>query len=207
MTDTTRSWVETIQDRLRGELGRRLVHASGVGLPALYLLDVASWDVVVALFVIGAFTTAVLEFLRLTVGLDWFIYRHLTREYEQDSVAGYALYMFSSTAVVLVFEPQIAIPAVLMLMLGDPISGLLSSGELRTVKRPRSLLAMFGICALLAAPFVYQTPLAVVLGGLGGMAADGVKLSVRDYIVDDNLTIPPVAALGIWIGVELHVLL
>lgn len=189
--------------RIKGEVGRRLVHASGSVLPALYLLELATWRQVQGLFVLAAAVTLVLEALRLTVGLDWFIYEYFTREYEQDSIAGYPQYMVSSAAVVVVFAPEIAIPAVLMLMIGDPIIGALSANELRTVKRPPVLLAMFAICALIAMPFLYATPLAVALGAAGGMVADGVKPEIRGHIVDDNLTIAPLAAAGMWLGVVL----
>ena len=192
---------------LRRSLGeetpRRLVHASGSVLPLLYLLDLAAWRQVQALFVVGSLAAATLEVLRLSVGLDWRIYDRLTRSYEQDNVAGYAYYMFSTTAVVLAFEPRIAIPSVLMLTIGDPISGLAGSGELRRVKRPPALAAMFGTCVALAAPFLYRTPLAVLLGALVATIADGVKPTVEGYIIDDNLTIPPATAGAIWAGIEL----
>lgn len=205
MANTTRTRLEALKDTLYGEVGRRLVHASGSALPALYLLGLATWPQVQVLFVLAAVTTVVLEFLRLTVGLDWFIYEHLTREYEQDSIAGYMMYMVSSTAVVLVApSPDIAIPAVLMLMLADPLSGTLSSNELRLVKRPRVLAAMFVICSLITLPFVYHAPLAVVLGALGGTVADGVKPTIGEFVLDDNLTIAPVAAFGIWLGLQLN---
>ncbi|MFB6155897.1 MAG: dolichol kinase, partial [Haloferacaceae archaeon] len=92
------------------EVKRRLVHASGTGLPVLYLLDVIAWRQLVALLVLGSVVAAVLEVLRLYVGLDWAIYDELTRAYEQDNPAGYALYMFSQTAVAVVFAPAVAIP-------------------------------------------------------------------------------------------------
>jgi len=185
------------------EFARRLVHTSGVVLPALYLLDVATWTQVRLLFIVGAAVAAVLEGLRLFVGLDWAIYEHLTREYEQDNPAGYAWYSLSTTAVVLVFGPQVAIPAALMLMLGDPISGMASSGEFRAVKRPSALAVMFCTCAGLALPFLYETPLAVLLGALAATVADGVKVVVGGYVVDDNLSIPSAAAVALWLGVEL----
>ncbi len=40
----------------------------------------------------GAVVVCVLEAVRLSTGLDWVVYDRLTREYEQDNVAGYALY-------------------------------------------------------------------------------------------------------------------
>ncbi|PSP91577.1 dolichol kinase [Halobacteriales archaeon QS_9_68_42] len=186
------------------ELGRRLVHASGAAIPGAYLLDqyiletgLVTWRVVQAVAVAGLLATAVLESLRLSGTLEHPIYDRLTREYEQDKVAGYALYVLSGTAVVLVFEPQIAVPALFMLTLGDPVSGLLSTGELRTVKRPRVLIGMFLVSLALAYPFVGAV--AAVAGALGAMLADGVKPTVGDYVIDDNLTIPIAAAIPMWV--------
>jgi dolichol kinase len=197
----------TVRQAIPDEFGRRLVHTSGTVLPALYLLQLASWIQVRVLFVVGAMIATVLELLRLFGGLDWRIYDHLTREYEQDNPAGYAWYMVSTAVVALFFQPQIAIPAMLMLMVGDPISGVAGSGEFRAVKRPGALAVMFVTCVALSAPFLYETPLAVVLGGLVAMVADGVKLVVSGYVIDDNLTIPPTAAVAMWVGVELSAVL
>lgn len=186
------------------ELGRRLVHASGTVVPGAYLLDehvlevgVVTWPLVQAVVVAGLVLTVVLEFARLYGGLEHAFYDRLTREYEQDSVAGYALYVLSGTVVVLLFEPRIAVPALFMLTLGDPVSGMLSSGELRTVKRPRVLVGMFTVSLLLALPFV--PIVAALAGAAGATVADGVKPVVRGFVVDDNLTIPIVAAVAMWV--------
>jgi dolichol kinase len=183
------------------EVTRRVVHAAGMVFPAIGIVDPSLWWVVRLCFFAGAVLALVLEGLRLFVGLDWAIYDKLTREYEQDNVAGYALYVFSSAGVIWVFEPTIAIPAVLMLMIGDPVSGLLGSGELRDVKEGWVMLAMFAVCALLAVPFVGVV--AGTLGALGATLADGFKPVVRGSVIDDNLTIPPVAALSIVVGLDL----
>lgn len=201
------SLLDTVRVRLTGELGRRLVHASGSVLPALYLLNLANWHQIRILYVAGTVLGVILEVLRLFGGLELAIFEHLTREYEQEAIAGYMLYTLSSTAVALVFQPQIAIPSILMLTLGDPISGLASSGEFRRVKRPSALAAMFLVSTAIALPFVPEAPLAAVLGGLGSMTADGVKPIVRGYIIDDNLTIPPVAAIAMLVGIALTGLL
>lgn len=196
------------------ELGRRLVHASGAVIPGAYLLDehvleagVVTWPLVQAVAVAGLILTGVLEFARLYGGLDHAFYDRLTREYEEDSVAGYALYVLSGTVVVLLFEPRIAVPAVLMLTLGDPISGLVGSGEFRRVKRPPALATMFLVCTAIAVPFVPDAPLAAVLASAVATVADGVKPVVRGYVIDDNLTIPPLAAAALLAGLELSVAL
>ncbi|KTG29301.1 hypothetical protein [Haloferax profundi] len=185
------------------EIKRRLVHASGSGMPLLYILGIVDWQTLGYLFVLASATVTVLEILRLYGDLDWRIYDELTREYEQDNVAGYALYTYSQTAVALVFAPHVAVPGMLMLTIGDPISGLLGSAPVGEMKSLRTLAAMFTVCFALAAPFVI--PVAGVVGGsvaaaagaLGATAADGVKPVVAGYVVDDNLSIPPVACTAI----------
>lgn len=196
--------IDRARELLEGtEIERRLVHASGGVLPLLHLVTPATWQHLQGLFVLGAAIALVLEALRHSGRINWRIYDHLTREYEQNTIAGYALYMISNAAVVLVFEPQIAIPAVFMLTLGDPISGLVAAEEFRQVKRLRTLLVMFVTSALIAMPFLHETPLAVVLGALGATVADGVKPMIRGHVVDDNLTISPVAAALMSLGVAL----
>lgn len=183
------------------EVARRLVHASGSTLPALYLLDVATWYQVGLLLLLGAAVALALEVVRLWIGLDWWIYDHLTRSYEQENPAGYALYFVSSAPVALATAPRVGVPAVLMLTLADPISGLVGSNELRTVKRPAALALMFVVSTAIAAPFV--PPAVAVLGGGAATLADGVKPRVRGYVIDDNLTIPPVAAVTMAAGLAL----
>jgi dolichol kinase len=190
------------------EIGRRLVHASGAVVPGAYLLDshvlgteTLTWPVIQALAIVGLFVTAVLEALRLYGGFEHVVFDRLTREYERHAVAGYAMYVLSGTITVFVFDPRLAVPALFMLTLGDPVSGLLSSGELRRVARLRVLVGMFTVSFLLAYPFV-PLPIAV-LGALGAMVADGVKPMINGYVVDDNLTIPLVAAGAMWAGLSI----
>lgn len=189
------------------ELKRRLVHASGSGLVALYLLAGyvgagLTWSRFRFLMVVLALGAVGLEVLRLRVGLEWRIYEKLTREYEQEQFAGYGYYMVSMTIVVLAFPAAVALPAMLMLAIGDPISGAVSDDTLRTVKAPKVLLTMFVVSAALAAPFLSESPAAVVAAALGATLADGITHRVGDVIVDDNLTIPIYAATLGWLALE-----
>jgi dolichol kinase len=187
------------------EVERRLVHVAGALAPASYLLGVFTWRQLGLVLLGGSMLAALLEAGRLSGRLDLAIYDRLTREYEQDNVAAYALYVVSFTVVVLLFQPRVAIPAVLALAIADPVSGLLGSGELRDVKQGYVLLATFGIATGIASFFV--PALAAVLGGLATALADGVKPTVRGYVLDDNLTIPPAAAVAMTVGLELTGLL
>ncbi|WP_123535254.1 diacylglycerol/polyprenol kinase family protein [Halosimplex salinum] len=198
----------------RDEVARRLVHASGTAVPLAYLFVPAfEWRHVQALLVAGLGVALVLEVVRLVVGLDWWIYEKLTREYEQDNLAGYFLAVFSMAVVALAFPPttetivpgldpsDVAVPALLMLTIADPVSGLLGSGELRTAKDVTVLLVTFAVATLLAVPFV--PPLAAVLGGAAATLADGIKPVIRGYVVDDNFSIPLASAVVMYVAVEL----
>ncbi|MFB6111665.1 MAG: dolichol kinase [Halobacteriaceae archaeon] len=174
------------------ELRRRLVHVAGTGYPLLYLLDqrfavgIVGWMELQLLVTLSALGGLGLEALRLTGVVDWWIFDELTREYEEDYVAGYALYLIGMAVAVVAYEPTVAVPATLMLTIGDPISGLLSSGTIG--KATWVLFAMFAVCLLLASPFV--PPVVAVLGAAVATAADGFKPVVFSYVIDDNLTIP-----------------
>jgi dolichol kinase len=183
------------------EVARRLVHVSGVVIPLSYVAGITMWTQTQMLFVFGALVALTLETLRLSSRLDWEIFETLTREYERDNPAGYALYMFSSTAVALVFRPNVAVPAILMLMVADPLIGVFGSGEVGSVKPVAVLLSMFSICVLLAIPFVALVP--AICGAIVATVADGTTPVIAGYVIDDNLTIPPGAALAIIAGGQL----
>lgn len=198
----------TAADGSTAEVGRRLVHVLGAVVPAGYVFGLVSWPHLQAIMVAGLAVALVLEGLRLTGGIDWVIFTALTRGYEQDNLAGYALYVIGMAAVVLVFAPAdapvgvlhapgAALAGMFMLALGDPISGLLGSDTLRRVKQAYVLLVMFGVCTLIARAFV--PPIPAVVGGLAAATADGAKPVVAGYVVDDNLTIPSAGAVAIWL--------
>ena len=201
-------------DRLDDEIARRLVHVSTSAVPLSYVfLEEVTWRVVQAFLGVAVVGALGLEIVRLYVGLDWAIFDRLTRSYEQENLAGYFLGAFGLAVVAFAFTPPgseylvagltaspAAVPAMLMLTIADPFSGLLSTGELRPAKQTWVLLATFGLCLLLAAPFV-AAPVAVT-GAIAATVADGIKPVVRGYVIDDNLTIPIVAAVAMHLAVD-----
>ncbi|WP_327050702.1 dolichol kinase [Halomicrococcus gelatinilyticus] len=185
---------------MHSEIKRRLVHVSGTGLPALYLLNLLTWQQLRWLLLLGSVSAVVLEAIRLFVGLDWRIFEELTREYEQENLAGYALYAFGMTVTAFAFPPDVAVPAILMLTVADPISGVLGSGELG-VKAGHTLLVTFAVCVGIASLFTLPL-VAAVLGALVATLADGVKPVIAGYVIDDNLTIPIGAGVAMFLAVR-----
>lgn len=187
-----------------GELRRRLVHVSGALVPLAYVFELVQWRAVVVFALAGTALAVVLEALRLSGRIEWWVFDELTREYETDNPAGYALYAVGFAAVALGLGPwsappggaPLAVPAMLMLAVGDPISGVLGSTGADGIKEAYVLLVMFGVCLLLALPFV--GPVAAVAGAVVATVADGVKPVVAGYVIDDNVTIPVGAGVAMW---------
>ncbi|WP_435099015.1 dolichol kinase [Halarchaeum sp. P4] len=182
------------------ELRRRAVHVSGSLLPLAWLFGVVPWLWVEAVLAVGLVVAVGLEALRLTGRVEWWVFDELTREYEQDNPAGYFLYAVGLAVTGLVFEPLVAAPAMLMLTLGDPFSGLLHSGGLSRKPVP-VMAATFALCLVLAVTAGVPV-LPAAIGALGATLADGLKPVVRGYVIDDNITMPTVAAVGMWIGLR-----
>lgn len=179
------------------DLERRAVHLSGSLVPLSYLTDVLSWEGVQILLAAGAALALALEAIRLYVGLDWAIFDRLTRHYEQDNPAGYALAVIAAAIVGWAFAPEIAVPAILLLTIVDPIAGILSDVESADrLKAPWVMLATFGIAMLVAVPLLplrAAVPVAIVV-----VIADAVKPRIWGFVIDDNASIPLSAAVVAW---------
>lgn len=185
------------------EVERRLVHAGGAVFPVAHVLGFLTWPQLQLLYIVGAAVTIALEFLRLVVGIDAVLYRRLIREYERSNLAGYALYVFGSTAAVLVFEPRIAVPALLILALVDPVSGLLARNEFGQPKRPAVIAVTFALSGIIAVLFVPLVP--ALLAAALTSVADGMSPVIAGYVIDDNLTIPIGTGVVMWLGLAVPV--
>lgn len=178
---------------------RRLVHVSGSLVPIAYLLEVLPWEYVKYLVTVGAGAAVVLEFVRLWIGLDWAIYDRLTRDYEADNPAGYALALVAAAIVVWAFEPAIAVTAMLVLTIADPIAGVLSDVEdVDRMKPPWVMAVTFLVSLAIAAallPVRAAVPVAVAV-----VLADAVKPRIYGYVIDDNFSIPVSAGVVAWVA-------
>lgn len=198
-TDGAEPW------HVRVELKRRLVHAGGTVFPIPYLLGWVTWTETTVFLAGFAVVVATMEFLRLGVGVEHLLFDTLTRPYEEHSIGGYVLYMISIAGVAALFVPTVAIPAILMLTLADPISGALGRNAADEPKRPLVWVVTFLVCVAIALPFTLPAAgsrvgvgvAAAVVGAAGATVADGLPPLIRGVPVDDNITIPPAAAVGI----------
>ncbi|MDY6765246.1 MAG: dolichol kinase [Halobacteria archaeon] len=170
---------------------RRLFHALGSLIPITYILGVVEWKYIVILTWIGLGLAAVLEFVRLFLGYKFL--SSLYRDYESENIAGYAIGTAGIFVAVNLFgvlgeDPMIASVSILMLTIADPVVGVMGTGELRHIKPPRILATMFLLSFLIGV--IFLPPSTSAAGALGATVADGAKLRIKSYVIDDNLTIP-----------------
>ncbi|PSQ17189.1 dolichol kinase [Halobacteriales archaeon QS_8_69_26] len=179
---------------MRDEIARRLVHFSGTAVPAAYLLEVLPWRVIRWVLAVGAVGAVVLEAVRLLVGLDWYVFEKLTREYERNNPAGYALAVIAMAVVAWAFAPTVAVPALLMLTVADPFAGLMAdAGGPESTKEWWVVGATFLLCLGIGLPFL--PPRAAVPAALVATLADATTPRVASYVIDDNFSIPVGAAI------------
>lgn len=192
------------------EIRRKLIHLSGLSVP-------------VGILACGRIYTAIMIALVLALALvleagrlKGIICLPEVREQEHEKVASYIYYISGSLLAVLIFQPMIAVASMLMLTLGDAISGLVGSvlensnvralGQ-RRIKPFPIVTAMFLVCLAIGylSSGLTRLPFEVYLAGaIGATVADSVALVFCNRGLDDNLTIPLFAgimmSLAFWAG-------
>lgn len=183
--------------KLVREIRRKLIHLTGLSVP-------------LGILIFGKIYTAVMIAVALIVALALEAGRLKgrirlpeVRDHEEEKVAGYIYYIFGSLITVVVFQPMIAVTAMLMLSLGDAVSGLAGSvlenanvrgcNERWRIKPFPIVTAMFLACLAIGylSSAITNLPFQVYLAGaVGATIADSIALVFCNRGLDDNLTIP-----------------
>lgn len=178
------------------ELRRKLIHITGLSVP-------------IGIMAFGRIYTAAMIAVALSVAvileagrLSGRIKLPEVRESEKSKVAGYIYYIVGSLITVVLFQPMIALTSMLMLSLGDAVSGIagsvLENSDVRSrgqrcIKPFPIVTSMFLACLIIGylSSRITGLPFEVYLAGaIGATIADSVALFIRNRGLDDNLTIP-----------------
>ncbi len=193
MIDTTPQW----RANLVQEIKRKTIHITGLSVPAGILIFGKIYTA--AMIAVALVVALALEAGRLRGRINL----PAVRNHEQEKVAGYIYYIFGSLVTVILFRPMIALTAMLMLSLGDAVSGIVGSVLMNANVRARNerwrfkpfpiVISMFLACLAIGylSSGITRLPWEVyLLGALGATVADSMALFVRNRGLDDNLTIP-----------------
>jgi dolichol kinase len=185
------------QSKLQKEIKRKAIHLTGLSVPF-------------GILVFGRTLTATLIALALVVALILEAQRLKgkirlpeVRDQEEKKVASYIYYISGSLLCVLLFSPMIAVTAMLLLSLGDTVSGLAGSilensnvrgcNEKWRIKPLPIVMAMFVACLVIGYLASGLTKLSFpvyLAGAMGATVADSVAIIFCNRGLDDNFTIP-----------------
>lgn len=198
MTDIAGEW----QTKLVKEIRRKAIHLSGLSVP--FGLLVFGRTFTASMIALALVVALVLEWQRLKGKISL----PEVRVQEKHRVASYIYYITGSLLCVLLFPPMIAVTAMLLLSLGDTVSGLvgsvLANSDVRGKKemwccKPMPIVAaMFSACLFIgyfASGITRLTFPVYFAGAIGATFADCVAIIVHNKGLDDNFSIPIFAGL------------
>ena len=215
--------------RTRGlvrEIRRKSFHLSGLIIPALYaagLVLTRDGEPIItrgsATLLLGGITATyfIFEILRLfSSRANEFLVRRLRllmRRGEVREVTGTGYYLLGACFTVALFDPPVAIAAILFLVVGDPAAAIVGKaiGRIRILqsKTVEGSFACLATCFLIGLAVFHQVgarwPDAARLAVVGAIAAALVEL--LPLRINDNVTIPLISGLVLmltatWLGVD-----
>lgn len=182
------------------ELERRLFHlCMGILIVSLIYFDILNATIMGIVVLIALVLSLISLKFKIPV-VHWFLSR-LDRDEDLKKFPGKGavFYGIGVFLVLLLFDKDIAMASVIILAIGDSLAPII--GRYHLIKHPFSERKFLegalgaGFLAFLAA-MLFVTPLEAALASLGAMIAEGVELRAN---IDDNITMPLVAGLIIWI--------
>ncbi len=198
-----------MQALLERELKRKAIHICGSLVPILYIF--VDWEVAVVILSICFPIAILIEWHRLRYGWSF----SFVRNHEKQKISGALYFAFSSLVAIFFFQKPIAIAALLMLAIGDTVSGVtgaaletkgidvrhskVESSKNRIRIKPVKLFAvMFAICFLIS--YLFLSLKIALAGAIIAAIADSVALDVSGEALDDNLTIPLLSGIAMSIA-------
>lgn len=187
----------------RREAPRKLVHAAWLLLPVVFFQLERWWGrgVVLALFAAGVFASCIGDAVRIRFGVFPPKLRKIFRDKEMHSVSGLTMGLVGLLIVFAVFPFVVGVMAVVVLVFGDGVAGLLRSafrvgGErvlwLFLVEAVVNALALMALFLFVPQAWVGSVSFWVVVAvAFSASFAENVLVGV-----DDNLTVPLAAGLA-----------
>jgi dolichol kinase len=174
---------------LRRELQRKSFHIGMIVVPVgVYF---APHNLALLGLIIATFATVAVDLVRLSDHrLRRFflqLFRPLIRRHEEEHLLGSTHYMIAALLSVVVFDHEIAVAALLFLVLGDAAAAIVGKRYGRPMywgKSPQGSIACFGVCLALGM-LILRSPELAAIGALTATAAEAIPSPL-----DDNMRVP-----------------
>ncbi len=186
------------------ELRRQVFHLLlGIFIASLVEEGVLNPVVLAVLIVLGFFVSFYSKSHYIPV-IGWFLKKFERPEYQKSFPGKGALFYLLGVFIVLtLFEREIALAAIMVLALGDSISHLwgIHFGKISNPFSDKKFLegSIAGFAAGFVGAVLYVSPFEAAMASGIAMFAEAIEVKIGVEQVDDNLIIPIVAAVTIWI--------
>ena len=186
---------------MRHELQRKSFHLGMIVVPvAVYLLP--HTPALLGL-IIATFATVAVDLMRLSDHrLRRFflqLFRPLIRNHEEEHLLGSTHYMIAALLSVVVFDHEIAIAALLFLVLGDAAAAIVGKRfgkPLYWGKSPQGSFACFVVCLVLGWPLLQSFEVALI-GAIVATIAEAMPSPL-----DDNMRVPIFSGIAMQLAVR-----
>ena len=184
------------------EIKRQVFHLlAGLIFVALIYFDILN-SLITGIVIIVAFAVSFIG-KRYKVPIIYNLLKQLDRPKDLRTLPGKGsiFYLVGVYIVLLLFEKDVAMACIMILAIGDSIGPLI--GQYGSIKHPTSkkkflegVIAGMIVAGLGAALFV--SPLEASLAAVSAMIAEGINLKIGSHTFDDNIIMPLVAGVVIW---------
>ncbi len=174
---------------MRHELQRKSFHLGMIVVPiAVYFMP---YTPALLGLIIATFATVAVDLMRLSDHrLRRFflqLFRPLIRRHEEEHLLGSTHYMIAALLSVVVFDHEIAVTALLFLVLGDAAAAIIGKRFGKPLfwgKSPQGSLACFVVCCAIGWPLL-QSPELALIGAATATIAEAMPSPL-----DDNMRVP-----------------
>lgn len=190
-------------ERIRLEIKRQPFHILlGLFLIALIYYDLLSQQILITLIIIAIVSSLFIK--KTKPKMIYKLLQFVEREDALEELPGRGLisYIIGALIVITLFEKDIAIASIIILALGDSFSRLI--GPFGKIKHPFNNTKFLegviaGVIAASLGAMLFIRPLEAISASFFAMLLEGIDLRPFNFKIDDNITIPLIAGIVIWL--------
>jgi len=184
------------------EIRRQLFHLIlGIVIVVLYSIEILTINVLFIIFFVGLITSLISLKYNVPI-ICWFL-KNFEREkdFQENPGKGTLMYITGVLVTLLLFKENIALAAIMILAVGDSVAHIVGKYfgryQFKNAKHLEGTLAGIFFASVAASMFV--KPTLAFLGSSAAMILEVIELKMGKIIIDDNLVIPVVAGLTIYL--------
>ena len=190
-------------ERVRLEIKRQPFHILlGLLLIALIYYNVLSPQILITLIIIAIVGSIFVKKTKPKIAYQLLKFVEREKALKELPGKGMMAYLLGTLLVIILFEKDIALASIMILALGDSFSRLI--GPFGRIKHPFNNTKFLegviaGVIAASLGAMLFVRPLEAIVASIFAMLLEGIDLRIFKLKINDNITIPLIAGIVIWL--------